>query len=100
MMPQGLDSQAAEGLEAIYQFEVRGDEEFIAHIKISGGRGSFHDGPAEDPDIVVKTPADVWLAISRGERDGRQEFMNGVYTAEGDINLLLKLKSLFGRPAD
>jgi putative sterol carrier protein len=98
MMPLGLDSQAAQGLETIYQFEVSGEEEFIAHIKISDGRCSYHDGPAENPAIVVKTPADVWLAISSGGRDGQQAFMNGDYTAEGDINLLLKLKSLFGRP--
>ena len=79
------------------QFEVSGDEEFIAHLKISNGRCSFHDGPVKNPAIVVKTPAEVWLAISRGERDGQQAFMNGEYKAEGDIGLLLKLKTLFAQ---
>jgi len=95
VMPLGFKSGAAEGLEAIYQFEVSGDEEFVGHLKINDGRCSFHDGPVNNPGIVVKTPADVWLAISRGERDGQQAFMNGEYRIEGDISLLLRLKSLF-----
>jgi putative sterol carrier protein len=95
MMPLGFNSQAAEGLEAIYQFEISGDEEFVARLSISNGMCNYHDGPAKNPNIVVKTPANVWLAISKGERDGQQAFMNGEYAVEGDLNLLLKLKSLF-----
>ena len=97
IMPLGLNSKAAGGLEAIYQFEVGGDEEFVAHLKISNGVCTFHDGPVKNPGIVVKTPAEVWLAISRGERDGQKAFMNGEFKAEGDIGLLLKLKNLFAQ---
>jgi putative sterol carrier protein len=43
----------------------------------------------------VKTPADIWLAISKGELDGQQAFMNGQYKAEGDFRLLSKLRLLF-----
>ena len=95
IMPQGFNAQVAGVLEAIYQFEVSGDEEFVAHLKIVNGVCSFHDGPAINPGVIIKTPADVWLAISRGERDGQQSFMNGEYKTEGDIGLLLKLKTLF-----
>ena len=95
-LPQGFNSEAAGDLEAIYQFEVSGDEEFVAHLKIRNGVCTFHNGAVNNPDIVVKTPADVWLAITRGELDGQQAFMNGEYKTEGDIGLLLKLKTLFG----
>jgi putative sterol carrier protein len=46
---------------------------------------------------VIKTPAQVWLAIARGEMDGQQAFMSGKYTAQGDLSLLIKLKSSFSR---
>ena len=95
IMPLGFNSDAAGELEAIYQFEVSGDEEFVANLKIAKGVCSFHDGPAINPGVIIKTPADVWLAISRGERDGQQAFMNGEYKTEGDIGLLLRLKTLF-----
>jgi putative sterol carrier protein len=46
---------------------------------------------------VIKTPADVWLAISRGELDGQQAFMAGKYKVEGELALLLKLRALFNK---
>ena len=98
MMPSGFNPEAAEGLKAVYQFEISEDEEFVAHLVIENGSCEFHDGPsASPPDVTVKSPAQVWLAISRGEKDGQQAFMNGEYTVEGDLTLLMRLKSLFSR---
>jgi multimeric flavodoxin WrbA/putative sterol carrier protein len=96
MMPLGFKSEAATGLSAVYQFVITGAEEFTAHLKIADGRCTYHDGPSDKPDVTIKSPAEVWLAISRGEMDGQSAFMSGKYTVEGDLTLLLKLKSLFG----
>jgi putative sterol carrier protein len=96
MMPLGFKSQEAAGLAAVYQFVITGAEEFTAHLKIADGRCTYHDGPSDKPDVTIKSPAEVWLAISRGEMDGQSAFMSGKYTVEGDLTLLLKLKSLFG----
>jgi len=95
MMPLGLNPSSAGNLKVIYQFEVSGDENFIAHLAIADGRCVYHDGPAEKPDTIIKTPADVWLKISTGELNGQKAFMDGRYKVEGDVMLLLKLKSLF-----
>lgn len=95
MMPLGFNKGAANGLTAIYQFEVSGDESFTAHLKIEDCTCTYHAGPADSPNIVIRTPADVWLAIFRGEMNGQQAFMTGKYTAEGDVTLLLRLQSLF-----
>ena len=95
MMPLGFNPSAVGNLRAIYQFEVSGDENFTAHLAIAHGECIYHDGPAERPDLVIKTPAEVWLKISRGELNGQKAFMEGRYKVEGDVTLLLKLKSLF-----
>jgi putative sterol carrier protein len=95
MMPFGFNPTAAEGMEAIYQFEITGDEEFISHLRISRGECTYHEGPADHPSIKIKSPADVWLAISKGSLDGQYAFMSGKFSAEGDLRLLLKLKSVF-----
>jgi multimeric flavodoxin WrbA len=100
LMPLGFDPSAARGVEAVYQFDVSGVETFQAHLKISGGACSYHEGPAPAPGVVIRTPGEVWLAIARGELDGQQAFMSGRYTAEGDLALLLKLQAFFpGRSA-
>ena len=95
MMPLGFNPTESNGLEAIYQFEISGEENFTAHLKISKGTCTYHEGPADHPDVIVKTPAEVWLAISKGELDGQQAFMSGRYQVEGDVSLLMKLRSLF-----
>jgi len=95
MMPGVLNPEAAAGLSATYQFEVSGAEQFTAHLKIDHGQASYHDGPADKPQVIIKTPADVWLAVARGELDGAQAFMAGKYHVEGDLSLLMQLSSLF-----
>ena len=95
MMPLGFNKTESNGLEAIYQFEISGEENFTAHLKISKGTCTYHEGPADNPGVIIKTPADIWLAISKGELDGQQAFMSGKYKVEGDLSLLLRLKSLF-----
>ncbi len=96
-MPLGFKAHAAQGLSAVYQFEMSGSEEFTAHLTIEGNLCTYHDGPHARPAVVIRSPAEVWLAISRGELDGQAAFMSGRYKVEGDLSLLLKLRSLFGR---
>jgi putative sterol carrier protein len=97
MMPRGFNPDTAEGLEAVYQFELSGEEAFVAHLIIADGTCTYADGPADQPSVVVKSPSDVWLAISRGELDGQQAFMSGKYTVKGDLTLLMRLRTLFSR---
>jgi multimeric flavodoxin WrbA/putative sterol carrier protein len=95
MMPQALNPAEAAGLTAIYQFEVSGTENFTAHLVIADGQATFHEGPADHPQIIIRTPAEVWLAIARGELDGSQAFLGGQFRIKGDLGLLIKLKTLF-----
>lgn len=97
MMPLGFNPQAAQGLGAVYQFEVRDGEEFTAHLAIADGACQYVEGPAPRPDVVIKTPAQVWLAIAQGRQDGQAAFMSGQYQVEGNLMLLLRLKELFGQ---
>jgi multimeric flavodoxin WrbA/putative sterol carrier protein len=94
-MSLAFDRSAAGGLDAVYQFDVSGAEKFQAHLEISGGTCRYHEGPAVAPGVVIHTPSDVWMAIARGKLDGREAFMAGKYTVEGDLSLLLKLQSMF-----
>jgi len=97
IMPLGFQPEAAGDLKAVYQFEISGAENFTAHLKIEDGKCVFHEGPALNPSVVVKSPTDVWLGISKGEISGQSAFMNGQYKVEGDLSLLLKLNHLFKR---
>ncbi len=94
-MPLGFRSEAVPGLEAVYQFEISGSEMFSAYLRIAENRCTFHEGSHEKPDVLIKAPAEVWLAVSQGALDGQKAFLSGKYRAEGNVGLLLKLKTLF-----
>jgi len=94
-MPLAFDAQAAGSLIAAIQFDVSGPEAGIYHLRIAAGECTFHAGPADAPALTITTPADVWLAISRGELDDQLAFMEGKYQVEGDFDLLLRFNDLF-----
>jgi multimeric flavodoxin WrbA/putative sterol carrier protein len=97
MMPQGFRKDAGNDLEAVYQFVITGSETFDAYLAISGRTCTYVEGRHERPNVTIKSPADVWLAVSKGEMNGQAAFLSGKYTVEGDLNLLMKLGTLFGQ---
>jgi transposase len=99
-MPLTFNPQAADGLEAIIQFEVSGAEPGVYHLRIANGECSFHDGAVQTPSITIITPSEVWMKISRGELTGYDALMSELYTATGEITLLMKMDSLFGKASD
>ena len=94
-MPLTFQLDAAEGLAATIQFDVSGSEPGVYHLRIADGGCSFHPGPAAAPILTISTPSDVWLRVSNGELSGQEALMQGLYTADGDLSLLLKMDSLF-----
>ena len=94
-MPLTFNPESAAGLNITIQFDVSGDEPGIYHLSISNGKCRFHTGLAESPTLIVATPSDVWLKISRGELSGQDALLKGLYTASGDLSLMLKMNALF-----
>jgi putative sterol carrier protein len=99
-MPDFFNAEAAGDLSAIIGFVVSGSETFEAYLSIQKGGCVLETRPSHTPDLVIRTPAEVWLAIARRELDGQQAFFQKAYQAEGDLGLLLRMKQIFrGRPS-
>jgi putative sterol carrier protein len=95
-MARGLSPEAAGDLRATIQFDIGGKQPGQWYFEIKDGNCAFKEGKADHPTLTIHTPSEIWLAISFGELDGAQAFKQKKYTAEGDFNLLMRLKSLFG----
>lgn len=91
-----FNAKAAGDLKATIQLEVTGKQPGNWFLSIEGGRCSFHEGNADSPTLTINTPSEIWLAIANGEMDGQQAFMQGKFTASGDIGLLMRMNDLFG----
>jgi hypothetical protein len=94
-MPFVFDPKAAGDTTADIQFRVTGEEPGDYYLRILRGRCESFEGVAEKPDLTVHTPNAVWMRIARGELDGGQALMNGLYRAEGDYLLLARIPEIF-----
>ncbi len=95
-MAATFNPKAAGDLKATIQFEVKGKQSGKWFLSIENGKCAFQEGKVNDPNLTIQTPSEVWLAIAHKELDGQHAFMEGKYTATGDISLLMRMKSLFG----
>jgi len=94
-MPDFFNPESAGPLEAVIGFMVSGAERFEAYLIIQDGTCRLEKSPSRKPDLLIRTPAEVWLAITRREMDGQQAFFQKAYQAEGDLGLLIQMKILF-----
>jgi putative sterol carrier protein/putative NADPH-quinone reductase len=91
-----FNAHAAPQLKAVIQFDVTGEQPGHWFLVIDDGTCTFNEGRHSSPTLTIKTPSEVWLSISNKELDGREALMQGKYAVEGDINLLMRMGSLFG----
>ena len=97
-MPTVFNAEAAGDLSATIGFIVTGSEMFEAYLTIHDGMCTLEKRPPCKPDVVIRTPAEVWLGIARRELDGQEAFMKKAYTAEGNLGILMRMSQLFSGP--
>jgi len=97
MMPLGFNPDGAEGLRATLQFEFTGEVEGDCHFEIADNAITAPAGRAEKPGLTITSPFEVWMDIMTGKADGAQMMMEGKYTAEGNMDLLLNISKIFGQ---
>ncbi len=90
-----FDANVIPNLKAIIQFDVSGKETGVYHLRIENGECYFHDGATSEPTMTIITPSEVWMKISSGEMTGYEALMQELYTATGDLELLMKMGDLF-----
>jgi multimeric flavodoxin WrbA/putative sterol carrier protein len=95
-MATTFNGKAMGDLKATIQFDVTGKQPGQWCLSIADGKCTYREGKTETPTLTIQTPSEVWLAVANKEMDGQQAFMEGKYTAQGDIGLLMRLRSLFG----
>ena len=96
-----LNPDVAGDLQATIQFNVSSSNSLKTggdyYLNIADGKCEFSFGTIPNPMLIIHTPSEIWLSISRGELDGQAALMQGKYTVDGDFNLLLKLDEMFRR---
>jgi putative sterol carrier protein len=98
-MPTSFNADAAGDLTADIQFRISGEEEFNMVIAIANGKCTVRAGEVSSPTLTIIAPADIWMKMARSEINRAKALMDGLYKAEGDINLIIRMGQLFRTPA-
>ncbi len=97
IMSMGFNPEAAQDLKAVMQFNFSGEVEGPCYFKIENGGITTGMGEAENPEVTIESPFEIWMDILTRKADGQQMFMEQKYKVIGDFSLLLRLNQLFGK---
>ena len=95
LLPGRLDSDAAEDLDAVYQFDLSGSQGGQYILRIRGGVCQVAEGMHPDPHVVLSMAGEDCIKILKGELNGPAVAMSGRLKISGDIGLAMQLKALF-----
>jgi putative sterol carrier protein len=85
----------AEGVEAIIQYQLTGDEGGDYIITLKDDKCKVGEGIADEPDVTLTADAHDFADVLLGRANGMQYFMTGKLKLSGDLNLAMKLTSFF-----
>jgi len=87
--------QAAEGVNAVIQYKLSGDEAGDYIITIQDGKCSTAEGISDNPNMTLSSDSQDLKDVLLGRANGMQYFMQGKLKLSGDLNLAMKLTSFF-----
>ncbi len=93
---QGFDPEKAEGVDAIFQFDLTGDDGGQYWIKVADKQAEVHEGTHDAPTMVITSSAQDYIDLVNGELNPMSAFMQGKVKVKGDMGLALKLQAMFG----
>lgn len=87
--------EKAEGLSAVIQYHLTGEEGGDWIIYINEGKCKVEEGVADTPTVSLTSDARDFRDVLLGKANGMQYFMQGKIKLAGDLNLAMKLTSMF-----
>ena len=97
LLPKGIAENAdkAADIDAIYQFEITGDDGGTWVLDLTKDSDWISEGPSDDAQCTIEVADEDWLAILNGELNAMQAFMMGKLRVSGDMGLATKLQMVF-----
>jgi len=87
--------EVAEGVDAVIQYKLTGEQGGDWIITIKDGKCSVAQGVAEEPTMTLTSDALDFKDVLLGVANGMQYFMQGKIKLAGDLNLAMKLPQFF-----
>jgi putative sterol carrier protein len=85
----------AQGVNAVIQYDIAGDQGGTWHAVIKDGACMVNSGPAPTPNLTLNMASQDWLDMIAGKLSGQMAFMSGKLKLKGDMGLAMKIGSMF-----
>ena len=89
------DPTLVQRVNAVYQFNVLGDDGGTWVVDLKNGAGDVWAGQHDDADCIISMNRDVFLSLATGKINPLNAFMQGRIRVQGDIMMATRLQSLF-----
>jgi len=93
---KGFEPEKSAGVDAVFQFNLTGDNGGQYWIKVADRQAEVSEGEHGDPTMIITSAADDYIAMVNGELNPMTAFMKGKIKVKGDMGLALKLQTMFG----
>lgn len=90
-----LDPEAAEDLDAVYQFDLSGAQGGQYVLTVRHGACQVTEGRHSDPHVTLTMAGEDCIKVLNGQLSGQMAAMSGRLKVSGDLGLAMQLKSLF-----
>lgn len=94
-IPERVNKEKIQGLNATYQFNITGDNGVQHWVKFQDGEVSHGEGLAESPNITLTMEDENFVSLTTGKLNGQTAFLTGKLKIQGDMGLAMKLQSVF-----
>jgi putative sterol carrier protein len=95
LLPGKLDPEAAEGIDAVYQFDLSGPQGGQYYMQINDGACRVTRGSHPEPHVTLSLSGEDCVRVLNGQLKGAAVAMSGRLRISGDMGLALQLGALF-----
>jgi putative sterol carrier protein len=82
-----------EGMNQTFRFHVEGEGSWT--VAVHDGKVTVTEGEDGSADVTIRTSAETFDKILKGQQNPTKAYMTGKIKIEGDLGAALKLQKLF-----
>ncbi len=94
-LPAQLDQEAADAVDAVYQFDLIGPQGGQYTLTVRDGTCRVEEGSHDEPHVTLSMDGEDFIKVLSGQLSGTAIVMTDRLKVSGDIGLAMLLPSLF-----